>query len=300
MKQWLWEHIDSLSHIFQRLGRTPVASTFTVMVIGIALSLPAALYVFLENVKAISANVQNEPEISLFLSRDATASDITKLQTSLKKHPAVSELRVIRKDQALQSLKKRHDIGDLVSGLKQNPLPDVVVVRLQNNSPYQLQKLRAEWATLPLVDLAQADSAWAEKLSAFLAFGRISVWILAILLGIALIAVVGNTIRLQIFTQKDEIEVSKLIGATNGFIRRPFLYYGALQGLLGGLAAWLIVVMGATLLKKQALTLLDLYGIHMGVRSLPAIEAIYLLLIAMLLGWLGAYIAVNRHLKVFS
>lgn len=300
MKQWLWEHIDSLSHIFQRLARTPVASTFTVMVIGIALSLPAALYVFLENVKAISANVQNEPEISLFLSRDATASDITKLQTSLKKHPAVSELRVIRKDQALQSLKKRHDIGDLVSGLKQNPLPDVVVVRLQNNSPYQLQKLRAEWATLPLVDLAQADSAWAEKLSAFLAFGRISVWILAILLGIALIAVVGNTIRLQIFTQKDEIEVSKLIGATNGFIRRPFLYYGALQGLLGGLAAWLIVAVGATLLKKQALTLLDLYGIHMGVRSLPAIEAIYLLLIAMLLGWLGAYIAVNRHLRVFS
>ena len=300
MKQWLWDNVDSLRHIFQRLARTPVASTFTILVIGIALSLPAALYVFLENVKAISANVQNEPEISLFLSRDAMTGDITKLQTSLKKHPAVSELRVIRKDQALQSLKKRHDIGDLVSGLKQNPLPDVIVMRLQNNNPYQLQKLRAEWATLPLVDLAQADSAWAEKLSAFLAFGRISVWILAILLGIALVAVVGNTIRLQIFTQKDEIEVSKLIGATDGFIRRPFLYYGALQGLLGGLAAWLIVVIGATLLKKQALTLLDLYGIPMAVRSLPPVEAIYLLLIAMLLGWLGAYIAVNRHLRVFS
>lgn len=300
MKQWLWEHIDSLSHIFQRLARTPVASTFTVLVIGIALSLPAALYVFLENVKAIAANVKNEPEISLFLSRDATTTDVNKLHTGLKKHPAVRELRLIKKEQALQSLKKRHDIGDLVSGLKQNPLPDVIVVRLQNSSPYQLQKLRAEWATLPLVDLAQADSAWAEKLSAFLAFGRIGVWILAILLGIALVAVVGNTIRLQIFTQKDEIEVSKLIGATDGFIRRPFLYYGALQGLLGGLAAWLIVVIGATLLKKQALTLFELYGIHMGVKSLPPMDAIFLLLLAMLLGWLGAYVAVNRHLRVFS
>ena len=300
MKQWLWDHVDSLRHIFQRLARTPVASTFTILVIGIALSLPAALYIFLENVKAISANVQNEPEISLFLSRDATSSDITKLQASLKKHPAVRELSLIKKDQALQTLRKRHDIGDLVSGLKQNPLPDVIVARLQNNSPYQLQKLRAEWATLPLVDLAQADSAWAEKLSAFLAFGRISVWILAILLGMALVAVVGNTIRLQIFTQKDEIEVSKLIGATDGFIRRPFLYYGALQGVVGGLAAWLIVVIGATLLKKQALTLFELYGIQMGIKSLPALEVIYLLLIALLLGWLGAYIAVNRHLRVFS
>lgn len=297
MKQWLWDHADSLARIGRRLSQTPVSSAFTVLVIGIALSLPAGLYTLLKNVHALSANIKQTPEISLFLSADTTHGEITKLQAELKRLPGIAEVRWVKKDEALRNLQKRHSLGDLIAGLKQNPLPDVLIVRPEEGDPHALQKLRAELATRPSVDLAQTDSAWAEKLAAFLNLGDISVSILATLLGIALIAIVGNTIRLQMLTHRNEIEVSRLIGATDGFIRRPFLYYGAIQGLAGGLLAWLIVILAAALLQKNALKLLELYGIEGSVQTLGLKEGLFLLGGAILLGWIGAFTAVNRHLR---
>jgi cell division transport system permease protein len=160
-----------------------------------------------------------------------------------------------------------------------------------------LDGLRDELAKMPDVELAQLDSAWAYKLQAMLRFARLAVLILASLLSLALIAVTFNTIRLQILTQRDEIEVSRLIGATNGFIRRPFLYFGATQGLLGGIAAWLIITASLHLLNGQLGALAQLYASQFVLHPLSVGDSLSLLLFSIYLGWLGAWLSVARHLS---
>ncbi|MFZ2540529.1 MAG: FtsX-like permease family protein, partial [Gallionella sp.] len=177
------------------------------------------------------------------------------------------------------------------------PLPDAFIVYPKPSEAQTLEALRNDLAKLPAVELAQLDSAWAYKLQAMLKFGRMVVLILASLLSLALVAVTFNTIRLQILTQHNEIEVAKLIGATNGFIRRPFLYFGAMQGLLGGIAAWLIISLSLLLLNWQLDTLSQLYASQFALHPLSPADSLMLLLFSMYLGWMGAWLSVARHLS---
>ncbi len=187
-------------------------------------------------------------------------------------------------------------MSDVLDDLKQNPLPDAFVVTTRDNRPETLERLRDEAKAWSKVAHVQLDSEWARRLDAALRFGRTAVAVLGFLLAAALVAVVFNTIRLQILTRRDEIEVSKLIGATNPFIRRPFLWFGALQGLAGGILAWIIVALAVHLLNRDLAALAALYSVSFRLAGLSLPDAASLLAWSALLGWLGAWLSVTRHL----
>jgi cell division transport system permease protein len=283
--------------IFRRMFASPLAGILNILVIGIALSLPAGMYVLLQNAQGLVAQLSDTPQISLFMDTDAKAEDIDRLRKQLEQHPAINRVEFVARAQALEQLKQSTGLADVIGGLKQNPLPDAFIVYPKPSAAQSLDGLRIELAKLPKVELAQLDSEWAYKLEALLKFGRMMVLILASLLSLALVAITFNTIRLQILTQREEIEVSKLIGATNGFIRRPFLYFGATQGLLGGITAWLIISISLLLLNYQLGTLAQLYASQFTLHPLSLGDSLTLLLFSMYLGWLGAWLSVARHLS---
>jgi len=283
--------------VLRRMFASPLAGILNILVIGIALSLPAGMYVLLQNAQGLVAQLSDTPQISLFMSMDAKADDVDKLRKQLEQHPAIARVEFVARTQALEQLKRSTGLADVIGGLNQNPLPDAFIVYPKPSAAQSLDELRIELTKLPKVELAQLDSAWAYKLEAMLKFGRMVVVILASLLSLALIAITFNTIRLQILTQRDEIEVAKLIGATNGFIRRPFLYFGATQGLLGGIMAWLIISISLLLLNHQLNVLSQLYASQFVLHPLSLGDSLTLLLFSMYLGWLGAWLSVARHLS---
>lgn len=291
------QHSSVLRTVLRRMFASPLAGLLNILVIGIALSLPAGMYVLLQNVQGLVAQLSGTPQISLFLSMDAKADDIDRLHKQLTQNAAIASVELISRAQALEQLKQSTGLADVIGGLEKNPLPDAFVVHPIPDEAQALDALRIELSKLPKIDQAQLDSAWAYKLEALLKFGRIVVLILASLLSLALIAITFNTIRLQILTQRDEIEVAKLIGATNGFIRRPFLYFGATQGLLGGITAWLIITASLLLLNHQLGSLVQLYSSQFSLHSLTPSDSLSLLLFSMYLGWLGAWLSVTRHLS---
>ena len=274
-----------------------LSGIFNILVIGIALSLPAGMYVLLQNAQGLVAQFSGTPQISLFLSMDAKTGDVDRLRKQLEQQPAIARVEFVPRSQALEQLKQSSGLADVIGGLNQNPLPDAFIVYPKPNEARALEGLRTELAKLPGVEQAQLDSAWAYKLEALLKFGRMLVLILASLLSLALVAITFNTIRLQILTQREEIEVSKLIGATNAFIRRPFLYFGAIQGLLGGITAWLIISISLLLLNHQLVALAQLYASQIKLHPLSLGDSLTLLLFSMYLGWLGAWLSVAQHLS---
>ena len=289
--------LAQITGVMRRMFESRLAGSLNILVIGIALSLPAGMYVLLQNAQALVEQLSGTPQVSLFLSMDAKTDDVDKLRKQLTQYPAIARIEFVARDQAMEQLKQSTGLADVIGGLSQNPLPDAFIVYPKQSEVQALEELRNELAKLPKVELAQLDSAWAYKLEALLKFGRMLALILASLLSLALIAVTFNTIRLQILTQRDEIEVAKLIGATNGFIRRPFLYFGAIQGLLGGIAAWLIISLSLLLLNWQLGALAQLYASKFSLHPLSPGDSLTLLLFSMYLGWLGAWLSVARHLS---
>jgi cell division transport system permease protein len=289
--------LDQNIGIFRRMFASPLAGILNILVIGIALSLPAGMYLLLQNAQGLVEKLSDTPQISLFMNTESKPDDIDKLRKQLEQHPAIARVEFVPRAQALEQLKQSTGLADVIGGLQQNPLPDAFTVYPKRSAAQSLDELRTELAKLPKVELAQLDSEWAYKLEALLKFGRVVVLILASLLSLALVAITFNTIRLQILTQREEIEVSKLIGATNGFIRRPFLYFGAMQGLLGGITAWLIITVSLLLLNYQLGTLAHLYASQFTLHPLSLGDSLTLLLFSMYLGWLGAWLSVARHLS---
>ena len=291
------QHLGLLSAVLRRMFASRVGGLLNILVIGIALSLPAGMYVLLKNVQGLVEQLSGTPQISLFLALNAQESDITELHRRLESNEAITRVEFVARDRALEQLKQSTGLADVIGSLEKNPLPDAFIVSPRQAEPQALDALRDELARLPRVEQAQLDSAWAYKLEALLRFGRLAVLILASLLSLALVAVTFNTIRLQILTQRDEIEVSRLIGATDGFIRRPFLYFGALQGLFGGIAAWAIVTASLLLLNRPLGELSQLYASQFALQPLNPGDSLSLLLFSLYLGWLGAWLSVARHLS---
>lgn len=293
----LAQNLAVMRAVLRRIFSSRLGGFFNILVIGIALSLPAGMYLLLQNVQGLVAQLSGTPQISLFLSLDAKPGDIDSLRSQLAQNPAIARVEFVARADALEQLKRSTGLADVIGGLQQNPLPDAFVIYPRPGEAQALEALRNGLAKLPRVEQAQLDSAWAYKLEALLKFGRIVVLILAGLLSLALVAITFNTIRLQILTQSSEIEVSKLIGATNGFIRRPFLYFGAAQGLLGGIMAWLIISISLLLLNLQLKSLTQLYASQFTLHPLSWGDSVSLLLFSMYLGWLGAWLSVARHLS---
>jgi cell division transport system permease protein len=296
MRAWLWHHLDAVRVTLARLSRTPVATLLNIGVIGVALALPAGLYVALVNLQGLAGALASDPQLSVFLALDATRAEAKKIEARLKQHPAVREARFVAREQALKELKASTGLADIVDGLPQNPLPDALVVLPREPGTQALEKLRDEVRGWPGVSHVQLDTAWAQRLEAGLKLAQLAVALLAALFAFALVAVTFNTIRLQILTRREEIEVSKLIGATDPFIRRPFLYSGALQGLAGGAAAWVIVWAGGALLNGALTELGQLYSARLELRHLGLEDSLSLLAFSGVLGWAGSWLSVNQHL----
>ena len=296
MSTWLTQHARCFVATLAKLAATPLGSVLNIIVIGIALSLPVVLYVVIGNLQASSNHLAAEPQISMFMALDASRAEVAQIESRLKQNSRVQRYRFVPRDQALRELRQSSGLADVIDGLPQNPLPDAFVVNATDNAPQALDALRDEITRWPRVDHAQLDAAWARRLDATLRFGRLVVTILGGLLAVALVAVTFNIIRLQVLTQREEVEVIKLIGATDAFIRRPFLYYGALQGCAGGAVAWLIVSGGVWLINRNLGELSHVYASLIQLKHLPPADGLSLLLIAAVLGWFGAWLSVGRHL----
>lgn len=300
MRIWLWQHVSTLAATLAKLARSPVASLLNIGVIGVALALPVGFYLGLVNLQGFSRELAADPQLSLFLALDASRSDVAQIESRLKQHPGVRKFSYISREQALREMKASTGLADVVDSLNHNPLPDALVVDARDSAPQTLETLRDEFKRWPKVAHVQLDSAWAKRLEAVLKLGRLAVLMLGTLLAFALVAITFNTIRLQILTQREEIEVAKLIGATDPFIRRPFLYYGAMLGLAGGLTAWMMVWAGVSLLNNGVADLSRLYGTHFQLRQLAREDSLSLLLFSAWLGWFGAWLSVSRHLSAID
>ena len=296
MKSAAIQHVQVIRFTVQRLLHTPVASLLNILVIGIALSLPVGGYVLLKNVQGLADQIAGTPQISVFLAMGTTQDEIAHISKQLKEHGAIDYIEFVPRELALKQLQLSTGLADVVGGLAQNPLPDAFIIYPIALDAQRLELLRDDLKSWPKFEHVQLDSAWARKLEALLKFGRLAVLILAAMLSFALVAITFNTIRLQILTQRDEIEVSKLIGATNGFIRRPFLYFGLVQGLLGGAAAWLIIASSLLALNYSLTGLAQLYASSFTLKHLSLGDSLTLLGFSAYLGWLGAWLSVSQHL----
>jgi cell division transport system permease protein len=296
MRNWLVSHLHVLLFSLRRLLTTPLSSLLNILVIGIALSLPAGMYLMLKSVQSLTEQTTDTHQISLFLNMDADTNEVTRIGNQLKQHTGINRIKFVPRDQALEQLKQTTGLTDVIGGMAQNPLPDAYIIYPKKTDAQALETLRDELQKWPKVEHVQLDSAWAHKLEAILKFGLLAAILLAVLLSFALIAITFNTIRLQILTRREEIEVSRLIGATNAFIRRPFLYYGLLQGLLGGIAALLIITLSLSLLNNNLAELTHLYASNFKLHLPSAGDSATLLLLSAYLGWLGAWLSVSRHL----
>jgi cell division transport system permease protein len=292
----LIEHLRVLRYTLRRLLLTPNASLLNILIIGIALSLPVGGYVLLKSIQTLGSSIAGTPQISVFLAAGTSASDIAHIGDKLGQHAAIKRIEFVPRDLALKKLQQSAGLADVIGSLSQNPLPDAYIIYPKDSKVASLEALRSELATWPHFDHVQLDSAWLYKLEALLDFGRTAVVILAVLLSFALIAITFNTIRLQILTRREEIEVAKLIGATDAFIRRPFLYFGLTQGLLGGVAAWLLVAGSLQLLNHQISALSQLYASNFSLQHLSPGDSLTLLGFSAYLGWLGAWFSVSQHL----
>jgi len=297
MKQWLSQHRQALRLVLNRMWHTRLATFMMLGVIGVTLSLPAGLYVVLDNMGKLAGSIESNPQISLFLAMDSNASTIKSIEKRLQAHAGIKRYQFVGREQAWSELQQSAGLEGLAGGLEKNPLPDAYVVHASDNDPAAVEELQQELQQLPGVEHAQLDDAWVKRLYSILQIGRQAVLVLAGLLGLALLAIIGNTIRLQILTQREEIEVSQLIGATDAFIRRPFLYAGALQGLGGGIAAWLILFCAVALFNHSIDALAKLYASDFRLHMLDAQACLTLIGSAALLGWSGSYWAVSRYLS---
>lgn len=299
MNSWLAHHFSSLADALKRLLRTPFATAFTALAIGVAITLPVGMYLTLKNIDYLAGDLPTQPEISVFISEKASQTERDAIKQKLAAHPAIGKHRFITSEAALERLNAQ-GLTDITAGLDENPLPDAWVLSLKQGGPGEMENLRRELTSQPGVESVHADSIWAERLQAMLRIGQQVVLLLTSLFGLALVAIASNAIRAQILARREEIEVSRLIGATDRFIRRPFLYYGALQGATGAVAALAILTVLGVALDGPVSELATLYGSPFRLSPLGMLENGLVLGGATLFSWLGAWIAVSRTLRKFD
>lgn len=292
-------HWENLVRSLAQLKRRPFSSLMTAAVIGIALALPAGLQALVANLQAVTEGWDSATQISLFLKRGLAESDGRRLAEEIRRQPGVKSVRYISAAEALAEFERLSGFGAAVESLGENPLPAVLVVQpgLKESGAAAVGDLAKRLGGRPEVELAQLDVEWVQRLYALLDLAVRGVWILASFLALAVLFVVGNTIRLAIQNQRDEIVVSKLIGATDAFIRRPFLYTGLWYGLAGGLIAVGLVSLSLALLNGPATRLAALYDSHHALQGLAPAQALFVVASGAALGLLGSWLAVGRHLR---
>lgn len=299
---YLHHHRLTLLRGFTQLGQHPLPTFMTMAVIAVALALPAGALVLVNNARGLSAGWQGTARISLFLKTGVSDATVQQLADQVRTHVGVASVQVISAQQSLVDFQQRSGFHDTLSLLGINPLPAVLVVQPTETytAPAAAQGLAQSFAALPQVDQVRMDVQWLKRLQAILALLHRGVLIVAVLLAIAVVLIVGNTIRLEIENRRTEIEVSKLLGATDRFIRRPFLYHGAWYGLAGGVLAWILMLIGLAIMGGPVGRLASLYGSHLSLSGLGVDGVLYLLVSGIVLGWLGSWLAVAQHLRAIE
>lgn len=297
MKAWLYQQRMAVTQAVKRLGQQAFGTLLGALVIGIAAALPMTGWVVTDNVAGLARNVSGTPELSVFFRLETPEARIRELENKLREASDIADVRYISREDALKQLSNTSGIADIAAALPSNPLPDALVISLKQAKPQRFDTLAKELQATGLVETVQMDSAWVQRLYALVELGRTSVWLLSSLLGTALVIVTFNTIRLQLLTQRHEIGVSRLLGATHAFIRRPFHWFGFLQGALGGVVAFGIVSAMIWQLRSPIGELANGYGIQLALNGPGILEALALLGITGGLGWVGAAISVWRHVR---
>jgi len=292
-------HLQALLGSLGRLARSPLSTLLTLLVIALALALPTSLRLFVTNAQLATGNFANAVDVSVYLKTDVPLAKAQQLAQAAGQRADVAAVTVIPADKGLEDFRTYSGFGEALQALKDNPLPHVLHVRpkADNSSAAALESLRRYFSAWPEVDLVQIDSEWVMRFNAILDVLRRLLLIAVAVLGLGVLAVIGNTIRLEIQGRRAEIEVTKLVGGSNSFVRRPFLYTGVLYGLGGALLAWGIVAIAVAVLGDSVATLARLYGSRYTLRG-PSRDDIGILLGAgVALGWLGAWISAARHLR---
>jgi len=294
MKNWLNQHILAIQLVAQRL-RTHWLNTLTIcMVIGITVTLPGLMFVGLDNLQDVSHSIKQDAQISVFLKPALNGNVIQRMINELQHRPQVKEVRFVPKEEAIKQLGQQFSQKDLLADLPQNPLPDALFITLVDTHPATVNPLRSQLQSRAEVDEVVIDSVWIERLNSMLALGKRITLIFASLLAIAMITVISNTVRMQVLTHEAEIEVSRLIGATHSFIRRPFLYMGSAYGLGGGLIAIALLFAIVWSLKQPVQLLANNYQSNFQLAfHLLNIGGLILLSSAMI-GWIAAFIALTQ------
>lgn len=296
MSGWLAQHQAALRDALRRMAAAPLNSLLSLLVIGVALTLPTAGWLTLDNLRQLAGDAPGVQQISIFLTVEAGKREFTDIDSRLREARAGS-WRFVPREEALKRLQAAEGMAEIVGSLPHNPLPDAFVVTPTDVRPEALEQLAKTFSTWPKVAHVQLDSAWVKRLDALLRLGKLVIMLLAALFAGALVTITFNTIRLQILAQAAEIEVAKLIGATDSYIQRPLHYFGMLQGALGGLAAAMLASAGFHLLTPAVGELARLYGTVFALRGPSATDVVVLTAIGGVLGWLGAKISVLMHLQ---
>lgn len=295
---WLGRHASTLLGSLGRLARQPFASGLTVLVIAVTLALPAALHLVIKNARSLSAGWQNALDFSLYLEPGTPLSAAVDLRGLIAQRADVASVELIDADAALEEFREGSGFGAALDYLDDNPLPHTLVIRpAPGNTQASVVLLKEELENLPETDVVQVDTDWVQRFLAILDIVQRAIVIGAALLGAAIVVIIGNTIRLDIENRREEIEVTKLIGASNAFVRRPFLYSGFWYGLFGGGVALGLVAYGLHALKAPVARLSGLYSSRFEVLALDLSESASIVGTGVALGLIGSWLAAARHMR---
>lgn len=293
MTAWLSHHAFSFIASLGRIAGKPFAAALTISVMALALALPLGLWLVLGNLERFTGNVQASREISVFLKQDIDAAAARTLRDDLRARGDIAQVTLVTPDEGLRALRERSGLAEAINSAGDNPLPSVLVVMPKGDETMLADSLR----TLPQADLVQHDAQWRQRLDAWLRFGNRVAWVLATLLGLGALLVVGNTVRLDIQSRREEIGVLQLLGASDGFIRRPFLYLGAWYGLAAGALAIALLTAAALALRVPIAELASSYGSRFVLQGFAPAHALGVVLGAGVLGWCGAGLVTGHFLR---
>lgn len=298
---WFSRHANTAAASLGRLVSQPFASLMIILVIAVTLALPAALNLAIKNFTVISGSWDDALDFSVFLDTDLSVSEAEGIARLIAQRADVADVQLITAEDALAEFKQQSGFGDALDHLAENPLPHALIVRPSSaNTAQSMTLLREELASLPETELVQVDTEWVQRFHAILEIVQRAVMIGAGLLGLAIVVVIGNTIRLEIQNRRDEIEVTKLIGASNAFVRRPFLWSGFWYGLFGSLLALGLVWYGLYLLQPAVARLAGLYQSGLTVLTLDLQDSLAIIGIGVALGLIGSWFAAARHMRAIE
>lgn len=299
MSAWLVRHAQTLVGALGRLSQQKLATLLTTLVIGIALALPACLHLLIANIQSASGNWDRAIDMSVYLKIPTALEEAQRIAERLRARRDVASVSVISADDALKEFRRDSGFGPAIDALTDNPLPHSLVVHPKGDyaTAAHLEELAADIRALPSVELVQLDTAWVNRLQAILETVRRAVFLTAAFLALGVMAIVGNTIRLDIQNRRQEIEVTKLVGGSDAFVRRPFLYSGFWYGIGGALIAWLITAIVVGTLRDPVGRLAGLYGSGFEISGLGLEPTLILFASGTVLGWLGSFVAASRHLR---